>query len=42
MHRRSFVKKCLPEAIDKNGNIKPEFRCSESDKKLALATLSAF
>ena len=41
-HRISFVTKCLPKAIDKEGNIKPAFRCSGRDMKYATASISGF
>ena len=41
-HRRSFVRNCLPKAIDENGNIKPAFQCTGKDKKKAMASISGF
>ena len=41
-HRKSFVEKCLPKAIDENGNIKPAFECERDDLKMAMASISGF
>ena len=40
--RTSFVTKCLPKAIDKEGNIEPTFRCTGEDMKMAMASISGF
>lgn len=40
--RTAFVQKCLPKAIDANGNIRPRFRCTGNDMKRAKASVSGF
>jgi len=41
-HRKSFVERCLPKAIDEKGNIKPAFQCDPKDSKLASASIAGF
>ena len=42
-HRKSFVNDCLPKAIDKKGNIRRAFECTDpEDLKMAVASISAF
>ena len=41
-HRKNFVNKCLPRAIDKAGKIKKEFRCTGQDMEYAKAAIAGF
>ena len=41
-HKKSFVTKCLPTAIDAKGAVKVAFRCTGDDKKLAEASIAGF
>lgn len=41
-HRKSFVKRCLPKAIDQNGNVKPAFQCDPENLKFAKASIVGF
>ena len=41
-HKKSFVTKCLPKAIDAKGTVKAGFRCTGDDKKYADASVAGF
>ena len=40
--KKDFVKTCLPKAIDANGAVKADFRCTGDDKKYADASVAGF
>ena len=41
-HKKSFVTKCLPTAIDAKGAVKAASRCTGDDKKFAEASIAGF
>ena len=41
-HRKAFVTKCIPMAIDNQGNIKPGSRCTGDDLTRAGASIAGF